>query len=232
VNAEIMSLNLPPVITIDGPSGTGKGTICRLAAKTLGWHCFDSGAIYRILAYAALAIDMDLQDEIKLQDLAASLDVQFQEKDDHTQILFGAEDITLAIRTEQCSSAASKIAALPGIRQALLKRQRAFRQWPGLVTDGRDMGTIIFPDASIKFFLSASAEERAQRRFNQLKKQGIHANLAEIFRDLLQRDARDQERNTAPLIPADDALLIDTTKLTVTEVFDCVMQNIKVKLKC
>lgn len=226
-----MSISLPPVITIDGPSGTGKGTICRLVAKNLKWHCFDSGAIYRILAYAAMTADIDLQDESKLQPLAESLEVQFQEKGDYTQILFGSEDITAAIRTEQCGIAASKIAALPQVRQALLKRQRAFRQWPGLVTDGRDMGTVIFPDASIKFFLNASPEERAKRRFNQLKKQGTHANLAEIFRDLLQRDVRDQERNAAPLVPASDAVLIDTTNLTVAEVLDCVMQTITTQLQ-
>ncbi len=218
----------PPVITFDGPSGTGKGTISRQLAKKLGWHYLDSGSLYRILAYSALLKSIDLENEAKLQDLAYSLDAHFTEEEDTTCIFLSGENITSAIRTEQCGITASKIAVLPLVRHALLEKQRAFRQWPGLVTDGRDMGTVIFPDANLKFFLQATSDERAKRRFNQLKKQGVHASLAEILRDLIQRDARDQERNTAPLKPADDALVIDTTHLDVEQVLSQVMQPVEI----
>lgn len=215
----------PPVITIDGPSGTGKGTLAQLIAQKLQWHFLDSGSLYRVLAYAALQLNVDLTDEQCLQQLALTLDVRF-DSDFHPRIILNTQDVTDAIRSEKCGNIASQIAALPKVRLALLERQRAFRQWPGLVTDGRDMGTVVFPDAQIKFFLFAEREERAKRRYKQLKQKGIHASLNTILHDLEQRDQRDTDRLIAPMKSAADAILIDTTHLSVEQVADFVLNII------
>jgi cytidylate kinase len=209
-----------PVITIDGPSGSGKGTIGQLLAKKLGWHFLDSGALYRILALAALKQHIDLTDIKALEQLALNLDVQFA----NGKIILMGQDVTKEIRSEECSIAASKIAAEPKVRAALLIRQRAFRQAPGLVADGRDMGTVVFKDAKLKIFLTASQEQRALRRFQQLQEQGINVSLAAVSADLGQRDKRDQERIISPLKPAKDAIIIDTTLLSIDEVLNKVME--------
>ncbi|MFT3742055.1 MAG: (d)CMP kinase [Gammaproteobacteria bacterium] len=219
------SQSLPLVITIDGPGGTGKGTVSQLVAKQLGWHYLDSGMLYRVLAHIALEHQLDLSDETVLAELAAHLPVTFSMGDTY-RILWHDQDITQAIRSELCGSTASKIAALSAVRQALLQCQRNFRQWPGLVTDGRDMGSVIFPDAKIKFFLHADPQERAKRRYKQLKARGEHVSLAAISQELLQRDTRDQGRGTAPLKPAVGAIEIDTTHLSVPQVFAEIMQTL------
>jgi cytidylate kinase len=220
----------PPVITLDGPSGTGKGTLCYLLAKKLGWHYLDSGASFRVLAHAAIQKNIDLEDEDALQNLVKTLQFEFLEKNTsgHIQVLVDTVDVTADIRTEACGNAASKIAVFPAVRQALLERQRAFRKWPGLVTDGRDMGTVIFPNASLKFFLYADTLERANRRFRQLNKRGVHATLAAVLQDLEERDTRDQQRGTAPLKPSENAILIDTTHLKIEAAFAELMRHIAV----
>jgi cytidylate kinase len=219
---------LPPVITLDGPSGTGKGTLCYLVAKQLGWHYLDSGASFRVLAYAALQKNIELTNEQLLQQLAQTLDFEFAERNTpQMQVLLEGINITDTIRSEACGNAASKIATLPLVRQALLERQRNFRKWPGLVTDGRDMGTVIFPQAKLKFFLQASAAERAKRRYNQLKSKELHATLAAILQDLEERDKRDKERNTAPLKPASDALFLDTTHHDIETSFGELMRHVE-----
>lgn len=218
---------LPPVITIDGPGGTGKGTVSQLLAKKLGWHYLDSGTLYRVLAFAALREEICLTDESQLSARAHQLPVSFHFLDGNTVVMLNGDDVTDAIRQESCGEAASKIAALPSVRQALIERQRAFRQWPGLVTDGRDMGTVIFPDATLKFFLHAELQERVKRRYKQLCNKGIVVSFDEVQSDLQQRDLRDQSRTTAPLQPAQNAIHIDTTHLTVSEVFDRIMQLIE-----
>ena len=207
-----------PVITIDGPSGSGKGTISQLLAKQLGWHYLDSGALYRVLAFIALAENMALDDEKNLSELAAKLPVGFVEKDTDYRIFWHERDIHDEIRTEECSQAASKVAALPLVRTALLQRQRDFQLAPGLVTDGRDMGTVVFPHADVKIFLEASPKERALRRYNQLQKMRIDANIDAILTELTERDLRDRTRKVAPLIPALDAILIDTSGLSIDQV--------------
>ncbi|HAO25366.1 MAG TPA: (d)CMP kinase, partial [Methylophaga sp.] len=169
-----------PVLTIDGPSGSGKGTLAQRMAEKLGWHYLDSGAIYRVLAQAALKHHIDLADETALATLAGQLDVKFLLKDGQLQVVLEGDDVSLLIRSEQAGNAASKVAALPAVRAALLQRQRDFRQAPGLVTDGRDMGTVVFPDATFKVFLTASAEVRAERRYKQLKEKGIDSNLSDL----------------------------------------------------
>ncbi len=217
----------PPVITIDGPSGTGKGTICQMIARKLDWHYLDSGSLYRVLAYAALQSQTNLDNEQELQALANDLPLKFRETDNIVRIVLGAEDVSELIRSELCGNTASKIGVFPKVRQALLDRQRAFRQLPGLVTDGRDMGTVIFPDAQLKFFLLASTTERAERRYRQLKKAGVHASLETILQDLEQRDLRDKQRGVAPLKPASDAIIIDNTELSIEEVLHTMMKIIK-----
>jgi CMP/dCMP kinase len=209
----------PPVLTIDGPSGSGKGTIAQLMAKDLGWHYLDSGAIYRVLAQAAIKHNIALNDEQKLAVLAADLDVVFAIKEEQLVVLLEKEDVSTLIRTEKAGNAASKVAALPAVRAALLQRQRDFCQSPGLVTDGRDMGTVVFPDAIYKVFLTASAEERAQRRYKQLKEKGIESNLADLVTEISERDVRDSDRAVAPLRPADDALILDSTAMGIETVF-------------
>lgn len=218
---------LPPVITLDGPGGTGKGTLSQLIAKRLGWHYLDSGALFRILACAALEKNISLTDEDALETLAKVLDFSFVDNaTSEIHVFLKEENISAKIRTEECGNAASKIAVLPGVRQTLLMRQRAFRKWPGLVTDGRDMGTVVFPDAGLKFFLYASPTERVKRRFEQLKRKGMHATLPAILQDLEERDQRDQDRGVAPLKPAPDAFFIDTTELNIDASFAAVMRHI------
>ena len=209
-----------PVITIDGPSASGKGTVSRLLAQAFGWHMLDSGALYRLVAYAAYKHDIALDDTHALAQAAADLDVEFvvTQDADEIQVMLEGDDVTLAIRTEKAGNAASQVAAVPEVRAALVERQRAFRQAPGLVADGRDMGTVIFPTADLKIFLSASPEERAKRRYKQLNEKGISASLADLFDEIAERDRRDSERASAPLKPAADAILLDTTDLSIDQV--------------
>lgn len=216
-----------PVITIDGPSGTGKGTVCHLLAAHLGWHMLDSGAIYRVLAWAAHLKQIAFDDGTALAQLALNLDVEFRQDDDNSLILLDGVDVTAQVRTPQCAGLASKISVLPSVRAALLDRQRAFAELPGLVTDGRDMGTVVFPDAKLKLFLDASIEERAQRRYFQLKKRGINASLAQVVEELTNRDYRDRNRTVAPLQAAKDAIVIDTTCKTVEQVMAKVLDLAK-----
>ena len=209
-----------PVIAIDGPSGSGKGTISQIVADKLGYHYLDSGALYRLLALASKNHGLSVESEGDLETLAAHLDVQFSA--DGSIVLEG-ERVTDEIRTEAVGNRASQIAALVGVRQALLARQRAFRDAPGLVADGRDMGTVVFPDAGAKIFLTASAEARAERRYKQLKEKGISVNLAHLLEDIRERDERDSQRQASPLKPATDAIQLDTTNLSIDEVVDKVL---------
>jgi cytidylate kinase len=215
-----------PVIAIDGPGGAGKGTIARLAALKLNWHMLDSGALYRLVALAAQRHGLAWDNEAALVPLAGHLDVEFLADSGFTEsrILLEGEDVTDAIRTEDCGSGASQVAVLPGVRSALLDRQRAFRRPPGLVADGRDMGTVIFPDAELKIFLTASPEERALRRHKQLKQKGIDVNVATLSKEISARDARDAQRSAAPLQAARDAITIDTTAMTIDQVVERVLQ--------
>ncbi len=214
-----------PVLTVDGPGGSGKGTIARIIASRLGWHFLDSGALYRLLALAAAKRGVSLDDESPLSQLARALDVRFEggDVDSEPAVLLDGEDVSGAIRTESCGSNASRVAALPAVREALLTRQRAFRQPPGLVADGRDMGTVVFADAGSKVFLEASPEERANRRHKQLKEKGMDASLRDLVREIAERDARDRARSVSPLKPADGALVIDTTHLSIEAVVERVM---------
>jgi CMP/dCMP kinase len=214
------AVNNAPVLTLDGPGGAGKGTISRLVAERLGWHLLDSGALYRLTALAAGKHGVALDDEVGLARVAATLDVVFVAENEATTVLLEGDDATTAIRTEQVGDAASRVAALPAVRQALLQRQRDFRKPPGLVADGRDMGTVVFTDAPLKIFLTASAEERARRRHLQLREAGVDASLSSLLKEIQARDARDMQRSVAPLKPADDAITLDTTRLTIPEVVD------------
>jgi cytidylate kinase len=205
-----------PVITIDGPSGSGKGTVAGLLAERLGWHLLDSGALYRIVAARALSEGIDLEDAAGLARMAAKLTIRF----DADCVEVDGEDLSLRIRTEEVGAAASKVAALPPVRQAILEAQWAMRQPPGLVADGRDMGTVVFPGAALKIYLDASAEERAERRYKQLKNKGLSVSLRALLEALQERDARDKERAVSPLEPAKDALVIDSTYMSIDEVLD------------
>ncbi|PJG58642.1 (d)CMP kinase [Aeromonas cavernicola] len=215
--------NVAPVITIDGPSGAGKGTLCQLLAAKLGWHLLDSGAIYRVLSLAALHHDVDIDSESALVPLAANLDVRFQIDGHQAKVILEGEDVSRTIRTEQVGNAASKIAAFPRVREALLRRQRAFRNGPGLIADGRDMGTVVFPDANVKIFLDASAEERAQRRYKQLQDKGFDAKFECLLAEIQERDDRDRNRLVAPLKAAEDALVVDSTTMSIDDVLAAVL---------
>lgn len=221
-----------PVITLDGPSGTGKGTLCHLLAKHLGWNMLDSGAIYRVLAYAVRKNGINFSDIKQLIQLALNLDLRFESSvDNETQVILDNENVSQKIRSEQCGQDASQIATIPEVRQALLERQRNFAQVPGLVTDGRDMGTVVFPNAVLKIFLYASSEERANRRYLQLKESGINVSLAQVVEELVKRDTRDTARTHAPLKPAEDAVQIDTTGLTIVQVYQNVLLLLDDRLK-
>lgn len=214
-----------PVITLDGPSGTGKGTLCHLLARHLKWNMLDSGAIYRVLAYAARKKEMNFQEIDRLIHLASCLNLHFESSaDNESRVYLDNVDITQAIRGEQCGQDASQIAVIPEVRLALLERQRQFAQAPGLVTDGRDMGTVVFPDAVLKIYLYASEQERAKRRYLQLKENGINVSLAQVVDELAKRDARDTARTHAPLKPAEDAFSIDTTGSTIVQVLGNVLE--------
>jgi len=208
-----------PVIAIDGPSGSGKGTIARQVAQTLGWHLLDSGALYRLVAVAAAESGQSNASETVLARIAIDLEVRFgtNEAGDE-QIWLSGHEVSGKVRAEDCGLMASKIAALPEVRTALLALQRGFRKAPGLVADGRDMGSMVFPDSGLKVFLTASAEERAKRRYKQLKDKGIDVSLPALSRDIEDRDRRDSERKVAPLRPAADARLLDSSNLTIAEV--------------
>ncbi|HET7306288.1 MAG TPA: (d)CMP kinase [Gammaproteobacteria bacterium] len=207
-----------PVIAVDGPSGSGKGTISRLVARQLGWHHLDSGALYRILAHAAAEAHIHSDEAARIAALAPVLDIRFMPDGEDGRILLNKSDVTSAVRAESCGNAASKIAVLPEVRAALVGLQRRFRAPPGLVADGRDMGTVIFPDAGTKIFLTASARERAERRHKQLNKKGLSVSLDSLLRDLEERDRRDAERPISPLTPAPDAHVVDTTGKSIDAV--------------
>jgi cytidylate kinase len=215
-----------PVITIDGPSGSGKGTISRRLAGTLGWHYLDSGALYRLLACAALRDDIALDDAAGLTALADRINGEFGVSPSGAECVWlDEEDVTTRLRTEECGNAASKLAIVPDVRAALLAWQRRHRKPPGLVADGRDMGTVVFPDALLKIFLTASAEERALRRYNQLKDKGNKVSLDEILEDTRARDLRDRTRKTAPLEPARDAFILDNGGQDVAETLAIILRR-------
>jgi cytidylate kinase len=212
-----------PVVAIDGPSGSGKGTVSRRLAVQLGWHFLDSGALYRLVALAAQRRGIALDDSAALAELAASMPVSFGPAEGE-QVFFGAEEVSEILRSEKSGEAASQVARLPVVRRALLERQRAFARAPGLVADGRDMGTVVFPDAVLKVFLTASPEERAHRRHKQLKGKGIDVSLPDLSREIAERDRRDASRSVAPLRPAEGARVVDSTGVTIEEVVARVKQ--------
>jgi CMP/dCMP kinase len=214
-----------PILTIDGPSGSGKGTISRRVADHLGWRLLDSGALYRLVAFAGLKHGTAPDAEAEFASVAAHLNVVFGiGAQGEEQIWLNGEEVSAAIRTEQAGEGASKVAAMPKVREALLERQRAFAAPPGLVADGRDMGTVIFPEAPLKIFLTASPEERAQRRYKQLKDKGLDANLAALSLEIAERDRRDASRPIAPLKPADDAVIVDSTSMPIESVVAHVLE--------
>jgi cytidylate kinase len=209
-------MSTAPVLTIDGPSGSGKGTVSRIAAKSLGWALLDSGALYRLVALAARTQGVDLADAASLASLAGALDITFGSTPAGDEIVrLDGREVTSDIRTEVAGNDASRVAALPAVRSALLERQRRFAVAPGLVADGRDMGTVVFPDAPVKIFLTASAEERAARRHKQLKEKGVAATLAALSKEIAERDLRDSTRAVAPLVASADAVVLDTTGMSV-----------------
>ena len=222
-------MNKIPVITIDGPSGSGKGTVATLTAKDLGFRLLDSGALYRSLAVSAIKREVNLEDHQQLADLARCLNIEFDLFNSGSVWLDG-EDVSLSIRTDIVSKAASLLGTIPAVRAALHEEQLAFRKEPGLVADGRDMGTVVFPDALVKIYLTARLEERVQRRYKQLIDKGIDATLPLLLRDLKERDAKDSERPISPLKPAKDAVVLDTTDLQVDQVVQLVMSIVRDRL--
>ncbi|WP_342221090.1 (d)CMP kinase [Candidatus Fukatsuia endosymbiont of Tuberolachnus salignus] len=219
-----------PVITVDGPSGVGKGTLCNALAELLKWHLLDSGTIYRVLALAASHHQLDINTEEALVPIAANLDVCFVSNNKQLQVILEGEDVSNEIRTEAIGNRASQIATFPRIREALLRRQREFRKKPGLIADGRDMGTVVFPDAPVKIFLSASVEECARRRTLQLQEKGFNVNFERLLVDIQERDNRDRNRSVAPLVPAADALVLDATKMSIEQVFTESLAYIRKKI--
>ncbi len=221
-----------PVLTIDGPSGSGKGTISRALAEQLGWHFLDSGALYRAVGLAASWSDLDLTDSDAVARIANSTEIHFVDrKGDDPLVFVNGVEAGAELRTETCGATASAIAAIPAVRSALVDKQRSFRQPPGLVADGRDMGTVIFPDAPIKVFLTASADERAERRYKQLKLKGLDVTLAALLREIHARDARDASRPVAPLKPAPDAVMVDTSGMSIDEVVARVLELVPARFQ-
>jgi cytidylate kinase len=210
-----------PVITVDGPSGSGKGTVTQRVANRLDWRVLDSGALYRLVGYAVDQVGVGFENQNKISQIASTLNVEFS----GGRILLDGADVTDLIRTETAGNNASKVAAMPGVRAALLDWQRDYAQFPGLVADGRDMGTTVFPQAGVKIFLTASAAERAQRRYKQLKEKGLSANLAALTAEIEERDARDRSRAASPLVPASDAIEIDSTAMGIEEVVERVLRR-------
>jgi cytidylate kinase len=228
--SQIKSEPVSPIITVDGPSGAGKGTICKLLATKLSWNLLDSGALYRLTALAAKHHGVAMDDADALQVLAAHLDVQFiVQADGELQVILEGESVTQELRMEETGTNASFVATIPGVRTALLNSQREFSQLPGLIADGRDMGTVVFPQAVLKVYLDASVEERANRRYKQLINKGLDASLKVILIDLKERDARDTQRTTAPLRPADEALVLDSTSLSIEQVLEIVLEEARHK---
>ena len=207
-----------PVICIDGPSGAGKGTLSQRLATDLDWHLLDSGALYRVVGFAGRLAAVSLEDSDAVARVARSLDVDFRPTEGGVSVWLAGEDVTANLRTEEGGRDASTVAALPSVREALLLRQQELARPPGLIADGRDMGTVVFPRAPLKIFLTASAEARAERRFHQLQGMGESVSLARLLTDIQQRDARDQSRTVSPLVPAEDAIIIDSTALSADEV--------------
>jgi len=223
-----------PIITIDGPSGSGKGAITHRLAEALGFHILDSGALYRLIGLAARRADIAFDDEQRLATLATQLDIEFLATDDSEEpvrILLSGDDVTRLLRSDEAGSDASRVAPLSLVRDAIKQRQQDFAQPPGLVADGRDMGTVVFPQAEVKIYLTASAETRADRRYKQLKSKGISASLHALFLSIQARDDRDMNRSVSPLKPAEDALVIDSTEMTIDEVFNRVLAQVQKTLK-
>ncbi len=223
-----MNKHSATVITVDGPSGSGKGVLSQKLASHLGWHLLDSGALYRVLALHAVRESIALDNEQALADAALDLDIRFEEKVGYSaSIILAGQDVTSEARTESNGEKASVVAQYPKVRDALLERQRVFQQAPGLIADGRDMGTVVFPNAPLKIFLDASAKVRAQRRYLELQKRGLNVSLDDLLSEIEARDVRDRNRAVSPLRPADDATLLDTSEMSIEEVFDSVLLKIK-----
>ena len=217
------------IITIDGPSGAGKGTISRMLAKKLRFHYLDSGALYRLLGLAAVRHSVDMANQQDLSTLAGHMDIDFEASGDELKVLLEGEDVSLELRTENTGALASQVASLPNVRTALLRRQQLFAKEPGLVADGRDMGTVVFPEAPLKIYLTASAEERAQRRYKELLAKGENVSLRALEEQVRSRDERDMSRDASPLIPAADAVQLDSSELSIQEVMDTVLNLVYLK---